>query len=123
MAHISRKPKLTLDITPLFESQWTGIPVFTRRLAEALLRHGGLELDFAAHLVRFPAARVIQTLKQGTGAYLYDHYLSAIGRDYGVVDARGADLLSLQQGQRGRRARARGEHGARSDDALHARHA
>ena len=54
MADISRKPKLTLDIAPLLEMQWTGIPVFTRRLAEALLRQGGLELDFASNLVRFP---------------------------------------------------------------------
>ncbi len=92
MARIAHKPKLTLDIAPLLEPQWTGIPVFTRRLAEALLRHGGLEIDFACNLVRFPAARTLHALKQGTGAYLLDHFVHSAGRDYGVVDP-GAPLL------------------------------
>ena len=35
----SRSP-LTIDVTPLLDDQWTGIPVFTQRLIVALRRNG-----------------------------------------------------------------------------------
>jgi glycosyltransferase involved in cell wall biosynthesis len=65
-------PRLTLDVTPLLESQWTGIPVFTRRLLRALQASGGVELDYAVRLERVPEAAVERALRQGSGTALRD---------------------------------------------------
>lgn len=62
-------PRLTLDVTPLLETQWTGIPVFTRRLARALAG-AGVELDYAVRLFRVPSEAVERALEQGTGSFL-----------------------------------------------------
>jgi glycosyltransferase involved in cell wall biosynthesis len=86
------RPKLTLDIGPLMETQWTGIPVFTRRLAQALLRHGGMEVEFAFQLTRIPEAEVLAAIRAGTGALLRERFesdASAWGRS---VDRDGALL-------------------------------
>lgn len=64
------KPSLTLDITPLVESQWTGIPVFTRRLVQALDPHVSLSFCFGAN--RVPADAVRQAIRISTGTYLRD---------------------------------------------------
>jgi glycosyltransferase involved in cell wall biosynthesis len=68
--------KLTLDIKPLFETHWTGIPVFTRRLIQALLRHGGVELDFMFQLTRVPPEQVMAAIRAGTGAFLRERFES-----------------------------------------------
>ena len=66
------RPRLTLDISPLLEAQWTGIPVFTRRLAACLLADGRLDIDFAYNLTRAPRDLVEEALRCGSGAYLFD---------------------------------------------------
>jgi glycosyltransferase involved in cell wall biosynthesis len=63
-------PRLTLDITPMLDSEWTGIPVFTRRLVQALDASGRVELDFAVRLSRIPADAVREAIRLGTGTYL-----------------------------------------------------
>jgi glycosyltransferase involved in cell wall biosynthesis len=65
----SRLP-LTLDIAPLLEDQWTGIPVFTRRLVSALERSGRVELSFAVSLTRIPGERLWDTMRAGFGTFL-----------------------------------------------------
>ena len=62
------KPKLTLDVAPLLEDQWTGIPVFTRRLVQALERSGGVDLSFAVRLTRIPGMRLRDTVRAGRPA-------------------------------------------------------
>jgi glycosyltransferase involved in cell wall biosynthesis len=66
------RPKVTLDVGPLLETQWTGIPVFTRRLAHALLQHGGVDLEFAIQLTRIPPQPVMAAMHAGTGVFLRD---------------------------------------------------
>ena len=63
-------PRLTLDITPMLDSEWTGIPVFTRRLVQALDASGRVQLDFAVRLSRIPADAVREAIRLGTGTYL-----------------------------------------------------
>jgi len=64
------RPRLTIDIAPLFEPQWTGIPVFTRRLIQALIRHGGIALAFSHQLTTIPPALVTHALAANTGIFL-----------------------------------------------------
>jgi glycosyltransferase involved in cell wall biosynthesis len=80
------RSKLTLDIGPLLEDHWTGIPVFTRRLVRALTRHGGLDLEFAFNFVRFPPDRVLSAIRLGAGAYLREDFESRGSLDYDLVD-------------------------------------
>jgi glycosyltransferase involved in cell wall biosynthesis len=73
----TRSARLTLDIGPLLDNQWTGIPVFTRRLAEALLRDGRIDLSFSFNLTRIRNSKVEAAMKAGTGTFLrqeYDEY-------------------------------------------------
>jgi glycosyltransferase involved in cell wall biosynthesis len=70
MHKLTARPRLTLDIHPLLEERWTGIPVFTRRLVQALLRHGGIEVEFACRLARIPTDQVLEAIRLSTGAYL-----------------------------------------------------
>ena len=68
------RPKVTLDVSPLLERQWTGIPVFTRRLAQSILRHGGLDVDFAIQLTHVPHQPVLAAIHAGTGVFLHDDF-------------------------------------------------
>ncbi|WP_270937738.1 glycosyltransferase family 4 protein [Falsiroseomonas oryzae] len=70
MTPLDPRPRLTLDIAPLLESQWTGIPVFTRRLVQALEASGRVRLDFAVRLNRVPEEAVRQAIGQGSGTLL-----------------------------------------------------
>ena len=81
MALIRRKPPLTLDIAPLFDAEWTGIPVFARRLAKALILSGELDLSFAANLMTVPAETARETLRIGSGAYLTAEFEAALMSD------------------------------------------
>jgi glycosyltransferase involved in cell wall biosynthesis len=72
MTAMKIKPRLNLDVGPLFETRWTGLSVFTQRLANALLRSGELEVDFVHGLARLPAPVVMDALRAGQGAYLLD---------------------------------------------------
>lgn len=85
---ISTKVKVTLDIGPMFDAQWTGIPIFTRRLAQALLRHEKIDVDFVHNLTTIPTAKVISAIQMGTGIFLQDDFQknSYAGLDgYGIV--------------------------------------
>jgi glycosyltransferase involved in cell wall biosynthesis len=84
--HPLSRPKLTIDVVPLFDDQWTGIPVFTRRLVQALQRHGGLQLDFAFNRVRIPAEQVDAAIGLGTGAFMREDFERRSGTDFKVVD-------------------------------------
>lgn len=66
--------RVTVEVSPLVEDQWTGIPVFTRRLIRALVRHGGVELDFSFKAARISGALVFQALTLGTGTFLRDDF-------------------------------------------------
>ncbi len=68
------KPKVTLDVGPLFDDQWTGIPVFTRRLAQSLLRHVEIDVEFVYKLTRIPNEYVISAIRAGTGTHLQGHF-------------------------------------------------
>jgi glycosyltransferase involved in cell wall biosynthesis len=83
---VKNRPKVTIEIGPLFESQWTGIPVFTRRLVQSLLRHGGVELDFCFEMSRFPKAAVLQALTLGTGTFLREGFEHNGSTQYDLVD-------------------------------------
>ena len=84
--------RLTLDITPLFETQWTGIPVFTRRLIQALLRHGGIDLRFMFRLTEIPHGAVMAAIAAGTGAFLRDGFESEAGLHAPLADRAGPFL-------------------------------
>lgn len=68
------KPTVTLDVGPLFEDHWTGIPVFTRRLAQALRRHGGVDVAFSFKLTRIAPDLVDAAIHAGTGTYLREAF-------------------------------------------------
>jgi hypothetical protein len=66
------KPKVTIDIAPLLDDHWTGIPVFTRRLVQAFLQNSGLDLDFPVNGNRIPTNSVLDAIKSGSGICLRD---------------------------------------------------
>lgn len=72
-----RKPKLALDVTPLLEDQWTGIPVFTRRLVQAIEQAGRIELEFFTNCIAVPREKVFAAIRLNTGAFLRDSLASA----------------------------------------------
>jgi glycosyltransferase involved in cell wall biosynthesis len=82
----TRGPRLTLDIGPMLDNQWTGIPVFTRRLAEALLRDGRIDLSFSFNLTRIRNSRVEAAMKAGTGTFLRQDYEECSYGDCRPVD-------------------------------------
>jgi glycosyltransferase involved in cell wall biosynthesis len=86
MTALIGRPRLTLDIGPLFTPRWTGIPVFARRLAQALLRNGELDIEFANDLVRAPADLVRHAFHAGSGLYLLDEWYVGDGPEYPAVD-------------------------------------
>jgi glycosyltransferase involved in cell wall biosynthesis len=63
-----------LEIGPLLENQWTGIPVFTRRLAQSLLRSGRVDLSFCFNLAEIPAPNVLAAIRHGTGSFLRQQF-------------------------------------------------
>lgn len=65
-----RRPRLALDVHPLLDHQWTGIPVFTRRLVEALWREGSLDLVFTVGGEVLPAEDVRRSIQHLSGAFL-----------------------------------------------------
>jgi glycosyltransferase involved in cell wall biosynthesis len=65
---------LALDIRPMFESNWTGIPIFTARLARVLLNDPEIEtvFTFGADMIESDAVRKALYLR--TGVYLRCDY-------------------------------------------------
>lgn len=82
----SRKPRVTIDISPLIESQWSGIPIFTRRLALALLQSPEIELEFAVHLTRIPRQSAIAALNTSNGVLLREFVDQHNGVSWESVD-------------------------------------
>lgn len=81
------RPKVTLDVGPLFEDQWTGIPVFTRRLVQALMRHGGIDVEFCFKLTQVPRESVLKAIRAGTGTLLRSEFERNAGHTYPLVNA------------------------------------
>ncbi len=69
---MKEKPAITIDVGPLLDEQWTGIPVFTKRLVQALIRHGGVQLGFCSGRWALPSDGVLNALAAGTGTSLRD---------------------------------------------------
>jgi hypothetical protein len=86
------QPKVTLDVTPLMETHWTGIPIFTRRLVRSLLWHGGVDLEFMIHLTQIPAAAVMTAINAGTGVFLRERFESDAAFRSVVADQTGCLL-------------------------------
>lgn len=86
------RPRLTLDVHPLFDLRWTGIPIFTRRLVEALLREGSLELAFCKGRERVPTPAVVAALRAASGAVLHEA-VQWEARGKGSTGKRPAQLL------------------------------
>jgi|APTNR8051073442_1049403.scaffolds.fasta_scaffold12576_2 glycosyltransferase involved in cell wall biosynthesis len=89
---LKSRPKVTIDVGPLFEDMWTGIPVFTRRLVQSLLRHGGVDVEFSFNLTRIPPDRVLAAIHAGTGSFLREDFEKKHADEYGLVD-RNSHLL------------------------------
>jgi glycosyltransferase involved in cell wall biosynthesis len=70
--HFSQR--LTIDVGPLLEDQWTGIPIFTKRLVLSLMQIKNLELDFCYNLTSLPSNAVHDALRYGSGATLRSLY-------------------------------------------------
>lgn len=77
---MSARIPLTVDVTPLLEDQWTGIPVFTRRLVQSLAATEALDLSFAVSLTQLPAARVWEAIRAGSGTALRSDF------EYGMIE-------------------------------------
>jgi glycosyltransferase involved in cell wall biosynthesis len=99
MQPLRQKPPLTLDIGPLLDRHWTGIPVFTRRLAKALLSNGELEVTFACNLVRAPTERVLQAIRFGQGGYLAAEFEHETWKDPKTVDPDSPVLYCSNKGR------------------------
>jgi hypothetical protein len=80
------RPRLTIDIAPLFEPQWTGIPVFARRLIQSLLLHGGIDLAFSHQLSAVPPAMVAHALRAGTGVFLQTAFNRLRPAEHALID-------------------------------------
>ena len=86
-ATFQARSALTLDVTPLLDDQWTGIPVFTRRLALALYRSGKVDLRFCVGLSNIPADRVFAAIRYGTGAFLREELTRLSAEEAGLPHA------------------------------------
>ena len=59
---------LIIDIMPLLEPKWTGIPVFTRRLIQCLWNSGEpIDLHFVHRMHAIPSAAVERAIRAGDG--------------------------------------------------------
>ena len=83
-----RLPTVTVDIGPLLEDHWTGIPVFTRRLVQALLREGSVEVDFSFRLTQVPKEAVLAAIRVGSGTLLRSEFERNAGKNYPLIDPR-----------------------------------
>ncbi len=99
MQALSARPPITIDVGPLFEDQWTGIPVFTRRLIQSLLRHGGVEVQFAHNLVRIPPAPVLAAIRMGSGSFLRETFRRSAAEEYGAIDPAAPLLFPTVKGR------------------------
>ncbi len=85
-------PVLTVEVAPLLDDFWTGIPVFTRRLIQALLHSGKVDLRFCAGLTSVPVDQVMTAIRYGTGAFLREG-IERLGPDETTLPDPAATLL------------------------------
>jgi glycosyltransferase involved in cell wall biosynthesis len=78
--------RLTVDVSPLFETHWTGIPVFTRRAVQALMAQKDIALDFAFDLVGIPKIVVMDAIRANSGWPLRESYERNGGEHSKLVD-------------------------------------
>jgi glycosyltransferase involved in cell wall biosynthesis len=95
------KPTLTIEVGPLMEDAWTGIPVFTRRLVTSLTQHGGLNLEFTFNLAKIPAHRVYSAIALGTGSFLREEFESRSATDYDLADVATPIIYPSSKGSAG----------------------
>ena len=81
-----RLPTVTVDIGPLLEDHWTGIPVFTRRLVQALMRDGSVDVEFSFRLTQIPKEAVLAAIRVGSGTLLRSEFERNAGRNYPLID-------------------------------------
>jgi glycosyltransferase involved in cell wall biosynthesis len=87
MAILSSLLALVLDVGPLQDDQWTGIPVFTRRLAKALIESGRVDLRFCVGFTPVPARHVLSAMRYGTGAFLREELVRESAAEGELPDA------------------------------------
>ena len=80
--------KIAVDITPLLEDHWTGIPIFTRRLIQALRKQTGIALEFIFQLTRIPETEVLAAIQAGSGTALRADFERNAGERYSLVDSK-----------------------------------
>ncbi len=78
--------KLTLDVTPLFEDRYTGIPIFTRRLVQSIWKDGRIDLSFSYQLTQVPSAAVRAAINAGSGTALRGDFERKAGETYPLID-------------------------------------
>jgi glycosyltransferase involved in cell wall biosynthesis len=81
------RPTVTVDVGPLLEDQWTGIPAFTRRLVQSLMRHDGIDVEFSFKLTQIPKESVLKAIRAGSGTLLRSEFERNAGHTYPLVDA------------------------------------
>jgi glycosyltransferase involved in cell wall biosynthesis len=87
-----KKPKITIDVGPLLDDQWTGIPIFTRRLIQAVLRDGSLDVRFCCTGKVIPADPVLCAIRSASGCSLRDFIANSPPTELKKMD-RGGHLL------------------------------
>lgn len=70
----------------MLEDHWTGIPVFTRRLVQALVRDGSLDVEFSYRLTRIPKEAVLAAIRVGSGTLLRSEFERNAGLNYPLID-------------------------------------
>jgi glycosyltransferase involved in cell wall biosynthesis len=93
MRKTKRRRRLTLDVSTLLDDQWTGIPVFARRLASGLLRVDQLDVKFICGTEAVPKEYVLSALRTGNGVVLHEFLRSHSRRRYGRTRSLGPMLF------------------------------
>lgn len=75
-----------VDVGPLLEDQWTGIPVFTRRLIKALSAQSGTSVRYCFELHELPRALVNQAVTIGSGTLLRSELFRKDSRVFTLCD-------------------------------------
>ena len=87
MARIPKKLRLTVDVLPLMDIQWTGIPIFTRRVVQSVLLRPELQVEFCCDLVRVDAADIETAIRVNSGAMLRENFERKASTGGSLVDA------------------------------------
>jgi len=80
---------LAVDVSPLMELQWTGIPVFTRRIVQSLLRRPEIDVLFCCDLLPVETQAVLSAIEINSGAMLRE--------DFERANSNGGQLIDLNR--------------------------